>query len=103
MGLESWRGILKFIDADLPRAFASLDDLHILGDLADTSAEASTSVKAYIDYLENDLAPRARASFRLGREKFEKKLRPEEGLSFSADRLLAIALRELHEGREEFR
>ena len=103
MGLESWRGILKFIDADLPRAFASLDDLHILGDLADTSAEASTSVKAYIDYLENDLAPRAKASFRLGREKFEKKLRLEEGLSFSADRLLAIALRELHEVQEEFR
>ena len=103
MGLESWRGILKFIDADLPRAFASLDDLHILGDLADTSAEASASVKAYIDYLENDLAPRAKASFRLGREKFEKKLRLEEGLSFSADRLLAIALRELHEVQEEFR
>ena len=65
-GLESWRGILKFIDADLPRAFSSLDDLHILGDLADTSAEASTAVKSYIDYLENDLAARAKASY-LGR------------------------------------
>src|SRR5215216_4746081 len=95
-GLESWRGILKFVDVDLPRAFISLDDLHILGDLADTSAEASTSIKAYIQYLENDLAPRAKASFRLGREKFEKKLRLDEGITFSADRLLAIALRELH-------
>ncbi|HKC58185.1 MAG TPA: DUF885 domain-containing protein [Vicinamibacterales bacterium] len=103
MGLESWRGILKFIDADLPRAFASLDDLHILGDLADTSAEASNSIKGYIDYLENDLAPRAKASFRLGRERFEKKLRLEEGITFTADRLLAIALRELHEVQEEFR
>ena len=102
-GLESWRGILKFIDVDLPRACASLDDLHILGDLADTSAEASTSVKGYIDYLENDLAPRAKASFRLGRENFEKKLRLEEGIAFSADRLLTIALRELHEVQEEFR
>jgi len=103
MGLESWRGILKFIDADLPRAFASLDDLHILGDLADTSAEASNSIKGYIDYLENDLAPRAKASFRLGRGRFEKKLRLEEGITFTADRLLAIALRELHEVQEEFR
>ena len=103
MGLESWRGILKFIDADLPRAFGSLDDLHILGDLADTSAEASTAVKGYIDYLENDLAPRAKASFRLGRERFEKKLRLEEGITFTAERLLAIALRELHEVQEEFR
>jgi uncharacterized protein (DUF885 family) len=102
-GLESWRGILKFIDTDLPRAFSSLDDLHILGDLADTSAEASASVTSYIEYLENDLAPKAKASFRLGRENFEKKLRLEEGISFSADRLLTIALRELHEVQEEFR
>src|SRR5436190_9496987 len=102
-GLESWRGILKFIDADLPRAFASLDDLHVLGDLADTSAEASSAVNSYVEYLENDLAPRAKASFRLGRDKFEKKLRLEEGLTFSADRLLAIALRELHDVQEEFR
>jgi uncharacterized protein (DUF885 family) len=103
MGLESWRGILKFIDADLPRAFSSLDDLHILGDLADTSSEASHAVQAYIEYLETDLAPRAKASFRLGRERFEKKLRLEEGITFTAERLLAIALRELHEVQEEFR
>ena len=102
-GLESWRGILKFIDTDLPRAFSSLDDLHILGDLADTSTEASTAVNAYIDYLEADLAPRAKASFRLGRENFEKKLKLEEGITLTADRLLAIALRELHEVQEEFR
>ena len=103
MGLESWRGVLKFIDVDLPRAFASLDDLHILGDLADTSAEASNALKGYIDYLETDLAPKAKASFRLGRERFEKKLRLEEGITFTADRLLAIALRELHAVQEEFR
>ena len=102
-GLESWRGILKFIDADLPRAFSTLDDLHILGDLADTSTEASHAVTGYVEYLENDLAPRAKASFRLGRERFEKKLRLEEGINFSADRLLAIALRELHDVQEEFR
>jgi hypothetical protein len=67
-----------------PRAFVSLDDLHILGDLADTSAEASTAIKAYIDYLESDLARAPRPSFRLGRDKFEKKLRLDEGISFTA-------------------
>ena len=41
VGLETWRGVLRFIESDLPRAFASLDDLHILGDLADTSTEAA--------------------------------------------------------------
>jgi uncharacterized protein (DUF885 family) len=103
VGLETWRGVMKFIEADLPRAFATLDDLHILGDLADTSAEAASAVTSYIDYLENDLAPRAKASFRLGRERFEQKLKLEEGITLSSDRLLTIALRELHEVQEEFR
>jgi uncharacterized protein (DUF885 family) len=103
VGLESWRGTLRFIESDLPRAFASLDDLHILGDLADTSTEAATAIKSYLDYLENDLAPRAKASFRLGRERFERKLKLEDGVDLSSDRLLAIALRELAAVQEEFR
>jgi uncharacterized protein (DUF885 family) len=103
VGLETWRGVLRFIEADLPRAFASLDDLHILGDLADTSTEAATAIKSFIDYLENDLAPRAKASFRLGKERFEQKLRLEDGVTLSADRLLPIALRELAAVQEEFR
>lgn len=103
IGLETWRGTLKFIESDLPRAFSSLDDLHILGDLADTSTEAATAIKSYVEYLENDLAPRAKASFRLGRDHFEQKLRHEEGITLTADRLLSIAVRELHEVQEEFR
>ncbi len=103
VGLESWRGTLRFIESDLPRAFSGLDDLHILGDLADTSTEAATAIKSYIDYLETDLAPRAKASFRLGRERFEQKLKLEDGVDISSDRLLAIALRELGAVQEEFR
>jgi uncharacterized protein (DUF885 family) len=103
VGLETWRGALKFIESDLPRAFSRLDDLHILGDLADTSIEAAAAISSYIQYLETDLAPRAKASFRLGRERFEQKLKLEEGITLSADRLLAIAERELHDVQEEFR
>jgi uncharacterized protein (DUF885 family) len=103
VGLESMRGTLRFIDEDLPRAFSRLDDLHILGDLADASVEASRSLGAYIEYLEKDLAPRSKGSFRLGRDRFEEKLRLDEGLTLDADRLLAIATRELHATQEEFR
>jgi uncharacterized protein (DUF885 family) len=103
VGLETWRGALKFIESDLPRAFSSLDDLHILGDLADTSTEAASAISTYIEYLENEVAPKAKASFRLGRERFEQKLKLEEGITLSAERLLTIALRELNEVQEEFR
>jgi len=103
VGLESLRGTLRFIHEDLPRAFSNLDDLHVLGDLADASTEATTAIAAYVEYLETDLAPRTKGSFRLGRERFEQKLRLDEGLTIGADRLLDIATRELRATQDEFR
>src|SRR5215204_856517 len=103
VGLESMRGTQRFIDEDLPRAFSRLDDMHILGDLADASMEASAAIGAYAEYLEKDLAPRSKGNFRLGRERFEEKLRLDEGITLDADRLLAIANRELASLQEEFR
>jgi hypothetical protein len=103
VGLDTWRGLKSFIDVDLPRAFAGVDDLHLLADLADASTEALHAIGSYIDYLENDLRPRARASFRLGGDRFEQKLRLDEGISLPVDKLLAIASRELAATQEEFR
>src|SRR5205823_11182089 len=97
------RGALKFIHEDLPKAFSALDDMHLLGDLADASAEATRAIGSYIQYLDEELSPKARGSFRLGREAFEKKLRLEEGITMDADKLLAIALREMKTTQEEFR
>ena len=68
VGLETFRGALNFIEKDLPRAFSALDDMHLLGDLADASTEAAHAISSYIQYLEEELAPKARASFRLGRD-----------------------------------
>ena len=65
--------------------------------------EASQALGVYIEHLESNVAPRARASFRLGRDKFEQKLKLEEGLALPVDRLLAIATRELEATQEAFR
>src|SRR3954468_22432363 len=103
VGIETMRGALTFIDQELPRALSDVDDMHLLGDLADAQTEASQAVASYIEYLETELSPRARASFRLGRDKFEQKLRLDEGVSLPLDRLLAIATRELQATQDEFR
>ena len=103
VGLESLRGTLRFIEDDLPRALVSLDDLHVLGDLADASTEASRAIGEYVAYLESDVAPRAKGSFRLGRGRLQEKLQLDEGITLDHDRLLAIATRELHATQEEFR
>ena len=103
VGLESMRGTQRFIDDDLPRAFGNLGDLHLLGDLADAASEASTAIGQYLEYLDTDLGPRSKGSFRLGRERFEQKFRLEEGITLGSAHLLEIAMRELRRTQDEFR
>ena len=103
VGIEALEGLLIFIERDLPRAFRDLEDMHLLGDLADTSTAAVEAMRDYIGHLRETVAPRSRASFRLGPERFAEKLRLDEGLDVPVDRLLQIALRELQATQEEFR
>ena len=57
----------------------------------------------YIDYLETGSRAAGQILIPLGRERFERKLKLEEGITLSAERSLTIALRELQEVQEEFR
>jgi uncharacterized protein (DUF885 family) len=102
-GIDTFRGVVSFIDADLPRAFSGVDDMHLLADLADASAEATQALSSYAEWLETEVRPKAKASFRLGRDRFERKLALDEGLPYSCERLLLIAERELARTQEAFR
>ena len=94
VGLESLRGTLRFIHDDLPRAFADLDDLHLLGDLADASTEASTlDLRATSSISRTIWRRAARARSGSGRERFEQKFKLDEGLTIGADRLLSRSRR----------
>src|SRR4029079_5565456 len=52
VGLETFRGVLKFIHDDLPKAFSALDDMHLLGDLADASTEATRAIGSHVRSLD---------------------------------------------------
>ena len=88
--LDSLKGTLRFVENDLPKAFLDVDDLGLLGDLADAQTEAIDALNVYIDYVETDLAPKARSSFRLGAERFGRKLRLDDGIDLPVDKLLDI-------------
>ena len=102
-GIDTFNGVVSFIDADLPKAFAGIDDMHLLADLADASTEATQALSVYAQWLESEVRPKAKASFRLGRERFERKLALDEGLPQSCERLLLIAERELAATQEAFK
>ena len=104
VGIDTWRGAMSFIDTDLPRAFSSVDDMHLLGDLADACKRSRARRSAPTSRTSRTtFGPRRKGTFRLGRDRFEQKLRLEEGITLPVDRLLAIAMRELEATQEEFR
>lgn len=102
VGIESFEGVLRFVEHDLPRAFRDLEDLHLLGGLADTSIDATDALREHIAHLRDSVAPKSRASFRLGKDRFEQQLRLDEGLDVPTGNLLAIARRELHATQDAF-
>lgn len=99
---ETLRGVVSFLDRDLPRALREVDDLSLLADLDDAATVARTSIERYVRDLEEEQAPKAKATFRLGREKLEQKLKLEDGVTLDTDALLRIAERELAATRERF-
>ena len=101
-GAEMFDGVVTFIERDLPRAFRRLEDLHLLGDLADAATEATEAIGRYTGYLRGTQAPRSRATFRLGQERFNGRLRHREGIGLGAAELLAIGERELVRQQSRF-
>jgi uncharacterized protein (DUF885 family) len=100
--LETLRGLLIFIDNDLPRACSAIDDVFLLTDLADASMEASRAIAEYVDHLEREVMPKAKASFRLGEALFTQKMQTDEGIDIPPSKLMEIALRELNATQEAF-
>jgi hypothetical protein len=101
--LETLRGLVAFIDTDMPRALWDLDDPFVLSDLADASTAATAAINGYADELETDTLPKAKGSFRLGRDLFVEKLKLDEGVDVPLEKLIDIAERELAETQEVFR
>ncbi|AMY06851.1 hypothetical protein LuPra_00010 [Luteitalea pratensis] len=99
---ETLRGVVSFLNRDLPRALREVDDLSLLADLDDASTVAKTAIERYVRDLEEEQAPKAKATFRIGKDKIEHKLKLEDGVTLDTDMLLRIAERELSATRERF-
>lgn len=101
--IETLRGLVAFIERDMPRALWDLDDVSVLSDLDTASTEALRAIDAYVTELETDALPKAKGSFRLGPELFVEKLRLDEGIEVPLGKLIDIAERELAETQDAFR
>jgi uncharacterized protein (DUF885 family) len=86
--LRQNRGALAFYERDL---FLLAGETRQLDALRAAAGPVVAALRDYQDYLERDLLPRAQGEWRLGREKFARKLELELDAGLDADEVLAEA------------
>ena len=102
VGIEGFKGTLDFVQNDLPKAFAAVKDARLQADFKKSTQVAAEAIAKYLKHLEAT-KPDPAATYAIGRENYEAKLRYDEGIDIPVDTLLKIAYRELTKTQDEFR
>ena len=90
-GILQNRGAIGFYEKGI---FDLVGDTPQLAALREACGQAVTALKEHQAFLENDLLPKAGGNWRLGREKFARKLELVLDMGWDADRVLAEAEQE---------
>jgi len=102
IALEQIDGLISFFEKDVPAAFTEADDAQAKADFARSNAAVIQSLKEYGAWMKSDLLPRSNGDYRLGADTFAKKLAYDEMVDIPLDRLLQIAMNDLHRNQAEF-
>jgi uncharacterized protein (DUF885 family) len=103
IALEQMPGIISFFQNDVPVAFKSVTDPKLLAEFKTSNGKVIFELQRYQDFLKNDLLPISNGDFRLGAEKYRKKLQYEEMVDIPLDRLLQIGYDDLHKNQAELK
>ena len=103
IAIEQLPGIVSFFQNDVPTAFKLVTDPKLLADFQNSNQLAIDTLKQYQTFLETTLLPRSGGDFRLGSERFRKKLLYEEMVGVPLDKLLEIGMADLRRNQEAFK
>ncbi|MCI0355756.1 MAG: DUF885 domain-containing protein [Acidobacteria bacterium] len=95
-------GILGFFRDDVPGAFASVKDAALQAEFRSTNRQVIQALSAYQGFLKQNLLPRSRGDFRIGAERFRKKLLYDEMVTTPLPELLDIAYKDLRRNQQAF-
>ncbi|MDP9052588.1 MAG: DUF885 domain-containing protein [Acidobacteriota bacterium] len=109
IALEQIGGDVSFFENDVPSAFFGgadgaevATDVGAKAEFSKTNAAVIAALKSYAAWMKTDLLPRSNGDFRLGADTFAKKLAYDEMVDLPLDRLLQIAMDNLHKNQAEF-
>ena len=96
-------GIVGFFEKDVPTAFKDVTDASLNAEFKKSNQAVIDSLKAYQQFLKNDLLPRSQGDFRIGADSYRKKLLYDEMVDIPLDRLLEIGYANLRQNQAEFK
>ncbi len=109
IALEQIDGDVSFFENDVPSAFFSgadgaevASDATLKAEFGKTNEAVIAALKSYGAWMKSDLLPRSNGEYRLGADTYQKKLAYDEMVDLPLDRLLQIALDDLHRNQAEF-
>ena len=101
VALEQMPGIIGFFRKDVPNAFSAVTDKAERADFQKSNTGVIAALEHYQHFLKTDVLPRSHGDFRLGPEKYSKKLLYDEMVDIPLDRLLKIGYENLRDNQRQ--
>lgn len=102
VAIEQIPGLVSFFEDDVPKAFLEVKDEKLLHEFHASNARVIAELKSYGEWLKTDLLPRSQGDFRIGADKYARKLQYEEMVDVPLDRLREIAYADLKRNQDAF-
>ncbi len=101
--IEDFPGTAQYVEATIPKAFASVKDPALWSDYEKALQAAKTAMDEHVAWMKETLLPRSDGSFVLGEERYRKKLHYQEMVDTPLDALLEVGQRELERLEARYR
>lgn len=102
IALEQIDGLVSFFQNDVPSAFTDATDVATKAEFAKTNAAVIEALKSYGAWMKTDLLPRSNGDFKWGADTFRKQLANNEMVDIPLERLIEVAMADLHRNQAEF-
>ncbi|MBL8151623.1 MAG: DUF885 domain-containing protein [Blastocatellia bacterium] len=103
IALEQIEGIIAFFEKDVPLAFKDVNDEKLKQKFTESNSKTIEALKSYEKFLKEDLLQRSNGDYKIGAEKYLKKLLYDEMVDISLERLLQLGYENLRENQEKFK
>ncbi|WP_396185412.1 DUF885 domain-containing protein [Flavobacterium sp.] len=102
LAIEIAKGSASFLGNDLLLALKDVKNDSLMKAFNVANKKAIDAINGYVSFLEKEKLPKANNDYAIGKENYQKMLLYGEGITMSAEEILAIGLKELQKEQASF-